>query len=292
MANGQTRDFAVSDARRIYLMPARARAMFPGATGGVGIAAGASGRAVINEDGSFQVPGRAQWLDTGLTVRRGDPVRFLTTGTVQIRDGGPAVNGEGDAGVQSASYPVPGMPAGALIARIGDNPPFPLGQRSDAVAMPHDGILRLGINDDNFGDNSGAFRVAVLRRPQDGADTNPRSAGALGAMNVAADTPWRDAGINVSAGERLYFEVTGSVDYGGGNTAGPNGRDGVMNHLYPVPSTPVGALIGRINLEGKPFLIGGPHGPITMPASGRLLLGVNDDIYTDNRGNFVVRVWR
>jgi hypothetical protein len=58
---------------------------------------------------------------------------------------------------------------------------------------------------------------------------------------------------------------------------------------YPLRSAFLGALIGRVG-TGAPFLIGTNTGPITMPASGRLMLGVNDDHHADNSGNYSVLV--
>jgi len=53
---------------------------------------------------------------------------------------------------------------------------------------------------------------------------------------------------------------------------------------------PVGALIGRVGNNGKPFAIGMQTQPLPMPASGRLFLGVNDNELGDNSGAFTVIV--
>ena len=53
----------------------------------------------------------------------------------------------------------------------------------------------------------------------------------------------------------------------------------------------VGGLIGRVG-NGPAFAIGSNTGPMPMPASGVLQLGVNDDHYEDNTGNFTVSVQR
>jgi hypothetical protein len=50
---------------------------------------------------------------------------------------------------------------------------------------------------------------------------------------------------------------------------------------------PVGALIGKIG-NSKPFAIGNQRQALTMPASGRLMLGVNDNEVADNSGAFTV----
>jgi hypothetical protein len=53
---------------------------------------------------------------------------------------------------------------GGLIGRIGYNgKPFPIGSVRSPVPMPRSGKLFLGINDFIFGDNAGAFAVAIRR---------------------------------------------------------------------------------------------------------------------------------
>jgi hypothetical protein len=49
------------------------------------------------------------------------------------------------------------------------------------------------------------------------------------------------------------------------------------------------ALIGRI--DNDMFFIGDDTGPIRVRNNGRLFLGVNDDVLTDNSGNFRVVVY-
>jgi len=50
--------------------------------------------------------------------------------------------------------------AGALIGRIDNGPPFGIGNQTSLIA-PASGILYLGVNDDNVGDNSGQFQVLI-----------------------------------------------------------------------------------------------------------------------------------
>ena len=59
--------------------------------------------------------------------------------------------------------PLPGNFAGALIARVGNSAPFPIGNAT-TVTVPAAGQLFLGINDDNVGDNQGGFRVSIQRQ--------------------------------------------------------------------------------------------------------------------------------
>jgi hypothetical protein len=82
-------------------------------------------------------------------------------GQVSVAQGLPGTGPEGRTGETSAKYPIPSMQAGALIGRVGADQPFAIGSQTTAITMPADGTLYLGINDDFFGDNTGAFTVTV-----------------------------------------------------------------------------------------------------------------------------------
>ena len=56
---------------------------------------------------------------------------------------------------------IPSIPVGALIGRIGNGQPFVIGDTTNAIDMPVNGRLFLGINDDHVADNSGNFVVKV-----------------------------------------------------------------------------------------------------------------------------------
>lgn len=108
------------------------------------------------------VSARQAWTPTGLTVRKGEVVTFNTTGEVQLSTDASDIATA--AGAKSARYapnsPMPRILAGALIGRIGNGAPFPIGNQT-SIAMPAAGQLFLGINDDELGDNQGEFRVDV-----------------------------------------------------------------------------------------------------------------------------------
>src|SRR5262249_28915178 len=94
---------------------------------------------------------------------------------------------------------------------------------------------------------------------------------------VNANRNWTDTGINVNAGDKVAFQASGEIAIGRspGQTATADGNPNFRNASYPDPSVPGGALIGRIGARGKPFGIGTQAGPLPMPESGRLFLGVN-----------------
>ncbi len=91
---------------------------------------------------------------------------------------------------------------------------------------------------------------------------------------------------------RWSFRVAGEIEYApnvkvsaaGAPRRTPGGPD------VPIPNAPAGALIGRVD-NGQPFLIG-RNTSVRMPASGTLVLGINDDVVNDNSGNYRVIIAR
>jgi hypothetical protein len=134
----------------------------------------------------------------------------------------------------------------------------------------------------------------VMARPANaptgttGAASTPPVAGAV---TVDATQPWTSTGITVRRGQTLNFQTTGEVQLSADDTdvATP---DGAKKARYaanaPLKQVLAGALIGRIG-NGAPFAIGN-QSTIVAPASGVLFLGVNDDGFADNKGNFQVVV--
>lgn len=110
-------------------------------------------------------------------------------------------------------------------------------------------------------------------------------------ITVRAANEWTDTGINVRSGQSLSFSASGEVFFSRepGASGGPAGKMAPASR-FPVPTVNGGALIGKIGPNGRPFAIGGNTEPIRMPASGRLMLGVNDDDFNDNSGFFDVVV--
>jgi hypothetical protein len=110
---------------------------------------------------------------------------------------------------------------------------------------------------------------------------------------VSADVSWNDTGIDVRPGQTVFFEATGQVTWGQGRRDGPAGeRNSPANPGRPMGNRNAAALIGKIgNDSGDLFFIGDESGPVRLRGNGRLYLGVNDDVLTDNRGNFRVVVY-
>ena len=57
----------------------------------------------------------------------------------------------------------------------------------------------------------------------------------------------------------------------------------------PFPRDKAGTLIAKIG-DAAPILIGARADAVRAPTGGRLYLGVNDDAFEDNKGNFNVQV--
>jgi hypothetical protein len=110
---------------------------------------------------------------------------------------------------------------------------------------------------------------------------------------VAANVAWVDTGIEVRSGQRVYFEAVGEVRWGPDRRDGPGGEErSPYNAGRPMPRRPAAALIGKVGQDSTDlFFIGNDRGAIRLQNGGRLYLGINDDVLTDNRGNFRVLVF-
>ncbi len=166
------------------------------------------------------------------------------------------------------------------------------GRRDD---YPIAGVRRLYLNPDVarnvfFGATpSPGGAVARMGRDPRGRQTT--------VVRVDGNQAWVDTELEVRHGDRLTFNVTGQIQVVPGFAADASGgrpgsrRPTKPNADYPVPDMGAGGLIAKIG-DGKPFAIGAGNRDITMPAAGRLFLGVNDDNISDNTGAFTVTVRR
>lgn len=109
---------------------------------------------------------------------------------------------------------------------------------------------------------------------------------------VSADVAWNDSGIDVRAGQTIFFEAQGQVRWGKDRRDGPAGeRNSPPNPGRPMGNRNAAALIGKVGSGNDTFFIGNETGPVRMRSAGRLYLGINDDVLTDNSGNFRVVVY-
>jgi len=123
---------------------------------------------------------------------------------------------------------------------------------------------------------------------------------------VPAQIAWTDTGIEVEEGEEFVFEASGKISLQAGNPegfCGPEGLD-LKTFQQPLVEERLGMLLGKvarlISIEIDPqtkeyrkieevrlFPIG-RSGQIRMPISGRLYLGINENVVEDNSGEFLV----
>jgi hypothetical protein len=113
--------------------------------------------------GAVRVAANAGWVSTGFSLLRTDRVQFTTEGQVQLS--ADAEDKASPAGSLRGRYapgsPAPTLLAGALIGRIGNGPPFAIGDQTEPLPLLADGVLFLAVNDDNVADNQGAFVVSL-----------------------------------------------------------------------------------------------------------------------------------
>jgi hypothetical protein len=110
-------------------------------------------------------------------------------------------------------------------------------------------------------------------------------------VTVSARDSWTDTGIEVRSGQQIYFSAQGQTRWGPDRRDGPEGeRNSPFNPNRPLPDRPAAALIGRVGERPDYFFIGADPGPFRARESGRLYLGINDDVLSDNSGSLRVTI--
>ncbi len=112
-------------------------------------------------------------------------------------------------------------------------------------------------------------------------------------VTVIGNQPWTDTGVDLNAGETVSVSASGSVSFSRGAQAiGPQG-DQPSCAVFRNPRVPYVArdlrchsLIGRIGSLGMFFEVGSST-QFRTPMAGRLYLGVNDNFFPDNSGNWI-----
>jgi hypothetical protein len=167
--SGEERRVRFSEIGRLYL------GRYPGAApaGAAPTAGPASGPA---QNGQVAVAANQQWVASGISVVKGQQVSFSSSGEVQLSTDGndTATTAGSKVGRRLSGGPLPGQLAGALIGRVGNGQAFGIGNQAGPLSMPDTGLLYLGVNDDNVGDNQGAFTVTVTAQPAPVTSTGSR----------------------------------------------------------------------------------------------------------------------
>ncbi len=152
------------------------------------------------------------------------------------------------------------------------------GGRRRTVRLSRDEVSRIEFNRgrDDDRDQSSGFPSRGMRERQ---------------VVVDAREQWTDTGIDVRSGQQIYFASQGETHWGRDRKDGAEGeRHSPLNPNRPLPDRPAAALIGRIGDGNQVFFVGADSGPFRARDSGRLYLGINDDVLTDNSGNLRVTV--
>jgi hypothetical protein len=138
----------------------------------------------------------------------------------------------------------------------------------------------------------------ILARPANVVATtgaNAALAAATGSgISVSPKQPWTATGLTVRKGEMLSFNATGDIQLSTDSNdiaTAFGAKSGRKAANAPLPTVLAGALIGRIGTNGQPFPIGSGV-TIPMPAAGQLFLGINDDGFDDNQGEYRVDITR
>jgi hypothetical protein len=127
---------------------------------------------------------------------------------------------------------------------------------------------------------------------------------------VVSSTAWTDTGLDVQAGEEFRFEAAGTISLQKDNPVAACGPEGLplRTKQQPLSEQNIGALLGKVREQvevtedkqtgekatrdlGEAFFIG-KENRVAMFASGRLLLGVNENVTADNDGTFEVSIYR
>ncbi|MCR2814673.1 CHAT domain-containing protein [Microbacterium jiangjiandongii] len=225
-----------------------------------------------------------EWI-TPVLYLRGEDTRLFTVAEIQSLAGRHA----------GAPDPLPPAPADAEAVAggtpLGESvPPGPRRRRRTA-ALVGAGIGLAAIA------AAGIALAAVLpghrepdASPAPGAGT-PSPVPTTTSFAIPASQLWTVTAVECAVDEPLQIRATGIVQHGGtaDRASGPDGMDGERLDTNVVDDANHAALIGRVGESGAPFLVGSAL-DMTCPADGALFLGINDEGYVGNVGDFDVTV--
>ena len=265
------------------------------------------------ETSTVQVTLESNWIDSGINLRRNQRVQISASGLITA--GRTRITPDGLRSSDPTS-PLPSSAEGMLIGAVGDDRNAPILELGSSREFTADraGRLYLTANRGSYADARGSFTVQIKSergvdsagndrpgrirsRNRDSGDDRNRNQREV-TINVPGTSRGTDTGLDVRAGDQIFFTATGTVIAGqrvgqvGADGAAATGFGSVMN-ARPLPSAGVGALIGYTRTSSgqssAPFLIGSQLAG-TVPTDGRLILLINDDNYGDNSGSFSVRI--
>jgi hypothetical protein len=165
-----------------------------------------------------------------------------------------------------------------------------------------DGLIDSAEYNNNFGEfgvpGSGGLRYCANGpATQSASDARPSSAarrwrtlGTSGrAIVVSADRPWMDTGINVQPNDTVSINANGQIRVArDGEVMTAAGASSGRTAGATMPTANVGGLVARFG-DSAPLFIGESR-TFRTALGGRLYLGVNDNFFDDNTGQFNVTV--
>ena len=110
-------------------------------------------------------------------------------------------------------------------------------------------------------------------------------------VTIPGPKPWTDTGIDVSVGTTVTVKAGGSISFAAGpnNNYTPNGLAGcVATEDMVAPGRTCYSLVVRVG-NGSPVELG-TGGTWVMKTTGRLGLGVNDNVFSDNTGSWTAAI--
>jgi len=114
-------------------------------------------------------------------------------------------------------------------------------------------------------------------------------------FKVDTSKPWTDTGLEVHAGDVVMISAAGTAKSGfvrDGQTAStcdPAGTSDAKAENLPVSAAPAGALIGKLQADGAPFLVAATK-QLKVDAPGKLFLGTNSSGTPPCKGDIAVTV--
>jgi hypothetical protein len=218
-----------------------------------------------------------EWTPTSLTIREGDLLVALATGSVKI---GPVLGQTGPEGRQNGF--------GALQMKIGTTHVRVIG--AQAIVENQAGPVKLRVQDSKHTDNAGAFDVQLIRIPADllsEPKVAPQDASIVAATRAqvenvivkveGANDEWTPTSLSIVHGDLLVSLAGGSVKITeAARATGPNGReDGTGSLQMKVGTASSGTVGSKAIIQNK---------------AGAVKLRILDSHHADNAGSFGVQL--
>jgi LPXTG-motif cell wall-anchored protein len=163
---------------------------------------------------TVQVKPTRVYTPTGISVKAGDKIQIAATGRIAFGNG--PISDLGPGGIpwgrrcsaiaetegRGFAWPAPGLSCWSLFARVGTGDPVEIGSGATFTA-DNAGPLRLGLNDNYAGDNSGSFTVQVAVNPPPGGIPTTTTTGTPGS------TPGAGASTDAGSSSPALFIAIG-----------------------------------------------------------------------------------